>query len=169
MKRNQWILGLFLCVFSAFVLQSCDKDDDPEELIAANSDFANFASWTLVETVTEPNALLGEVAHGGQSETAIRKIYIKDGAKRGSDGYPIGTVIVKHTSFEDSDDNAYLGMVKRGNDFDTDRGDWEYFILNAAGEIQSDADGDLRGDSAFKMCGGCHTIASDTDYIFTTN
>ena len=172
MKRNQWILALFLCVFGAFVLQSCSKDDDPEELIAANSDFASFESWTLLATETglapEGSSLAG--AHGGSVEASVRRIYSKGGEARGSDGYPVGTIIVKHTTFTDgSADDAYHGMVKRGNDFDTSRGDWEYFILNAAGEIQSDADGALRGDSSFKACGGCHAAATGTDYIFTTN
>lgn len=173
MKRNQWILALFLCVFGAFVLQSCSDDDDDdviEELIAANSTFADFGSWTLLATemglAPEGSSLGG--AHGGSVEASVRKIYSKGAEARAASGYPVGTVIVKHTTFTDgSADDAYHGMVKRGNDFDTARGDWEYFILNAAGEIQSDADGALRGDSGFKACGGCHAVASGTDYIFT--
>ena len=169
MRRNQWILALFLCVFGAFVLQSCDKDDDPEELIAANSDFADFASgsWTLLATETgvAPEGSSLDSAHGGSVEASERKIYSKGGEARGSDGYPIGTIIVKHTTFTDgSADDVYHGMVKRGNDFDTTKGDWEYFKLNAAGEIQD------RGNSTVLTgCADCHSKAASIDYIFTTN
>ncbi len=167
MKRNQWILGLFICIFSAFVFQSCSDDDDDAEEIATNATFANFESWTLIATETGPSDKLG-AAHGGET-TAVRKIYSKGDEARGNDGYPVGTVIVKHTDFADATDDVYHGMVKRGNDFDSSRGDWEYFILDASGAILSDADGALRGDSSFKACGGCHNSASGTDFIFTTN
>ena len=160
MKKHNWLLTVFCLILCTFIIQSCDKDDD--ELVASDSTFASFESWTLsaIETGDTPNTDLAG-AHSGTNPDAIRKIYSKGGEALSDGEYPIGTVIVKHTFNPEDSSNVYHGMVKRGNDFDTDKGDWEYFVLDADGKISE------RGDSSFKACGGCHGKAASTDYLFT--
>ena len=60
-------------------------------------------------------------------------------------------------------------MVKRGNNFDPDHNDWEYFVLQPDGKIAMDGDGNpLRGANLMGgMCVSCHAQASGSDYIFS--
>jgi cytochrome c peroxidase len=61
-------------------------------------------------------------------------------------------------------------MVKRGNDFNPDGGDWEWFMLNADGSIASEPavrNAKMRGANLMNgMCVSCHSAGS-TDYTFT--
>jgi hypothetical protein len=60
-------------------------------------------------------------------------------------------------------------MVKRGNDFNPNGGDWEWFMLNSDGTIAVDGNGNkMRGaDLMGGMCLMCHTGASNKDYVFS--
>lgn len=167
MKKFSYLLLPILLLFLAVGFQSCDKDEDPKESIADDNTFANFASWSLdVERVgIDPS--LGS-AHGGNDSTTVRKIYFKDGVSRSGDEYPIGATILKY-SFNDNGVDMRTGMVKRGNDFDAEHNDWEYFVVTADGKIATDADGaKMRGANLMNgMCVGCHSGAASKDYIFT--
>jgi hypothetical protein len=60
-------------------------------------------------------------------------------------------------------------MVKRGNDFSPNGGDWEWFMLNADGSIATDPSSGMkmRGASLMNgMCLQCHSAGS-VDYTFT--
>ncbi len=172
MKKNGFLLSLFIALLFGLTIQSCGDDD--EEFVATDSTFANFSTWSLdaVEQGTD-NAVLG-AAHGGSDSSIVRNIYFKDGVDPEDGEYAVGSVIVKHMTNAASNPadsllvNAYFGMVKRGADFDATAGNWEYFILAENGAIAEDADGNSeRGDSSYKACGSCHAAASSSDYIFS--
>ena len=67
--------------------------------------------------------------------------------------------------------NEITGMAKRGNNFDPDNNDWEYFVLNPDGSIATDGEGNkMRGANLMGgMCMGCHSAAASPDYIFSKN
>lgn len=151
------------------VLQSCSNDEEMnQEFIADDSTFANFMSWKLEKTNVGPDPALGG-AHAGNDETVTRMIYFKDGQKASNGVYPVGTIIVKHSKNPAGTVNEFTAMVKRGNGFNPDGGDWEWFMLNANGSIATEAATGMkmRGATLMNgMCMGCHQSAS-TDFAFS--
>jgi hypothetical protein len=118
MKKNNLFTFLAFILFVSYVSQSCQKDtttEEPEEFVATNATFSDFATWTLESTKTGPGAKLG-AAHAGNDTTVSRKIYFKDGQDPVNGTYPTGTVIVKHTSNPAGSIAEYTAMVKRGNE-----------------------------------------------------
>ena len=168
MKKITLTLLPMLFLFLALGFQSCTKDDEPKEFIADDNTFANFEAWSLDVTKQGIDPSLG-AAHGGNDSTTVRKIYFKDGVKRSGDEYPVGATILKYSFNSNGQVNVRTGMVKRGNNFDTEHNDWEYFVLKPDGKIAKDADGNiLRGSNIFNgMCVSCHSGASGKDYIFS--
>ncbi|MEN8137614.1 MAG: hypothetical protein ABFR62_04200 [Bacteroidota bacterium] len=152
-------------------LQSCSKDEEePEksEFIADDNSFADFMSWSLEAEHLGPDPALG-TAHGGNDETVVRKVYYKNGQNPVNGEYPVGTIIVKHSSNPDLSLNEFTAMVKRGNDFNTGGGDWEWFMLNEDGTIATDPSSGMKmrgADLMNGMCLSCHSAAT-TDYSFT--
>ncbi len=164
---------LFKVLFALAVvvsLHSC-KDDDEEmkqEFIADDSSFSNFMSWKLEATNQGPDPALG-TAHAGNDATVTRMIYYKNGQNPVNGEFPVGTIIVKHSKNTDLTVNEFTSMVKRGNGFNPDGGDWEWFMLNANGSIATEAATGMkmRGSNLMDgMCMGCHQAAS-TDFAFT--
>ncbi|MBR9861014.1 cytochrome P460 family protein [bacterium] len=168
MKKTTLFTLLIATIGGLIFLQACGPDDPPidppvdsEEFIADNSTFAGWQNWTLADTNTGPDPALGSAHHGNDS-TVTRSIYFKDDAMRVDSMFPVGTVIVKHSS-NDSTVNEYTGMVKRGNDFNPNYGNWEFFVLDENSEIISRGGTDLMGGA----CTGCHSQADNNDYVFT--
>jgi hypothetical protein len=153
-------------------VQSCkEKDKDntkPTEFVADNSTFSGFKTWTLEKTNKGPSPSLG-AAHAGNDSTVTRKVYFKNGQSRVDGKYPIGTVIVKHSTNPAGTVNEITGMVKRGNGFNPTTGDWEWFMLNEDGTIMKDGGVEVRGGASLLngMCNGCHGKASATDFTFS--
>lgn len=173
MKKQLLKLAVIAAACSFFALQSCDDEDDdpvettPEQFVADNNTFAGWDTWTLVETITEPGSALGG-AHGGQDSSFTRKIYIKDNQQKVNGEYPKGTLIMKHSYNEDMSVNMYTSMAKRGEDFNTEGGGWEWFMTEANGAIGDD--GEMRGaDLLDGMCQSCHNSVASKDYVFTDN
>ena len=168
MKKS--VFSTILALMAIIVLlQSC-KDDENEnpEFVADDSSFSNFESWTLEAENQGPDPSLG-MAHAGNNETVTRKIYFKDGQDPDDGEFPVGTIIVKHSSNPDQSVNEFTAMVKRGNDFNPEGSDWEWFMLNADGSIATDPDSGIkmRGANLMNgMCLSCHSAGS-TDYTFT--
>lgn len=162
-------LGTF--ILGASLFQSCKKDDPtPSEFVADNTTFANFHDWSLDKTNFGPSPSLGNVAHAGNDSTVTRKVYFKNGQNPVSGTYPIGTVIVKHSTNPAGTVNEIVGMVKRGNNFNPTTGDWEWFMLMPDGQIASDPSGNaMRGGATMMngMCNGCHSAASAKDFVFS--
>jgi hypothetical protein len=62
--------------------------------------FSNFMNWVLEDTNQGPDPALG-AAHAGNDETVTREIYYKDGQDPVNGEFPVGTIIVKHSSNPD--------------------------------------------------------------------
>ena len=165
-------LRLFTCLLLplfalAFVITSCeDSDDDVDNgFNATNSDFANFTTWEIIDYTVHPvnDAKLGG-AHGNNINSG-RIIYQNSDAQMNGAEWADGSIFVKETfTWVDGEKTpaaagAFLGMVKRGGEFNPDHGAWEYFMLDAAGEIQT------RGTADLGACQSCHETAA-VDYLF---
>ena len=169
MKRKSLMLVPVLLLFFALGFQSCDKEEEePKELIADNSTFAGFENWSLDVTKYGIDPSLG-TAHGGNDANTVRKIYFKDGVKVEGDEYPVGALIAKRSTNDSTSLDMITGMVKRGNDFDTEHNNWEYFVIMPDGKIATDEQGNaMRGTGLMDgMCLGCHSNAAAKDYIFS--
>lgn len=178
MKRNYFNLFSFVLLATAITMISCKKDDEednttpePEEYVATSDSFKNFESWTLGAEPMGIDPALG-AAHGGNDSTVIRSIYFKENAKPVNGEYPVGSVVVKYSHNDAGTVEMYTAMVKRGGNYDSDNGGWEYFMLSGDGAIATDSDGnEMRGDGPTMMggmCLNCHSNAgSGMDYIFT--
>jgi hypothetical protein len=169
MKTRKMITMAAMIALGAFTFQSCKEDEDVvQEYIADDNSFKSFMSWTLEATHQGPDPALGP-AHGGNDSTVVREVFFKDGQDIKDGEYPVGTLIVKHSHNPGSSVNEFTALAKRGNDFNTDGGDWEWFVLNSDGTIAVDDSGNkLRGaDLMGGMCLNCHTGASSKDYVFS--
>ncbi len=167
--KNFYVFLFSLVVIASVVsVQSCTKDKEPTEFIADDNTFANYESWSLDVERQGIDPSLG-AAHGGNDSTTIRKIYFKDGVSRSGDEYPVGATILKYSYNSNGSVNVRTGMVKRGNNFDPDHNNWEYFVITPDGKIAKNADGKvLRGSNLLNgACVSCHSGASSKDYIFT--
>lgn len=176
MRHTKILTILALIIGSSLFIQSCSEDDDDNgqnnssstEFIADDDTFTDFMSWSLDATHQGPDPALG-AAHGGNDSTVTRMVYFKDGQNPQDGVYPVGTVIVKHSSNPDQSVNEFTAMAKRGNDFAPSGGDWEWFMLDSDGTIAEDEDGNpMRGaDLMGGMCVSCHAQASNKDYVFS--
>ncbi len=158
---------------------SCKKEENeptPEptptpvvqEFIADTNSFVSFMTWTVQSTKKGPSPSLS-TAHVGNDTSVTRKVHFKDGQNVVNGKYPIGTIIVKHATNPAGTVNELTAMVKRGNNFNSGTGDWEFFMLNSNGKIAKDATGNLmRGANLMGgMCGNCHGAVASKDYIFS--
>lgn len=152
-------------------IQSCSKSEDttPQEFIADTNTFTGNMNWPLDKTFNGPDPLLGAMAHANNDEKVVRNIHFKNGQNPVNGKYPIGTLIIKHSYNPDGTVNEYTAMAKRGNNFNPNGGDWEYFVLAASGAIATDDSGmPMRGASLMGgMCASCHSMASAKDYVFS--
>lgn len=169
----KYIAIVSLCTLLAFsgVLSSCKSDTSsaPAEFIADNTTFANSGTWAVTSTTKGPDPALGAMAHGGNDSTVTRVVHIKDNQARVSGKFPIGTLIIKHST-SPSGMNAITAMAKRGNGFNSAGNDWEFFMLNPDGSIATDptTKTPMRGANLMDgMCMGCHSGASAKDFVFT--
>lgn len=177
MKRILTILTVFTFIVATTLIQSCKKDDDKattptpnnSEFIADSTTFLNFMMWPIQATKNGVDPSLG-MAHAGNDSTTTRRVHFKDGVNPINGKYPIGSIIVKHTTNTAGTLNEFTGMVKRGNGFNPSKGDWEFFMLTADGKIANDMSTGtpMRGANLMNgMCGGCHNGAASKDYIFS--
>ena len=171
MKSNLYLKYFAMLLVGLILFQSCSDDDEEEaapvaEFVATNADFANFRSWPEVATHQGPGPEIGGAHHGPDDEVS-RTIYVKNNQKRGADGkFPVGTLIVKDTR-KNGETVEVTAMVKRGNGFNPDNNDWEWFMLEPDGKIARDNSLELRGAKLMGgMCGSCHLQASSKDFSF---
>jgi len=172
------LVFLFLATSAIFTstIQSCKEEDDTntpnlpvaQEFIADSNSFSSFMSWPIGATNQGPDPALG-TAHAGNDSTVTRTVYFKNDQNRVNGKFPVGTIIVKHSTNLSGSVNEFTAMVKRGNNFNPSKGDWEFFMLNSNGSIAVDGSGmPMRGANLMNgMCGGCHAGASNKDYIFS--
>lgn len=100
-------------------------------------------------------------AHDATDSSIRRWMYIKQkDAVRGSNGqFPIGTILMKRSKRENGEVVMTLAMAKRGNGFNANGKDWEWFMLNPDGSIMDRGAGLMGG-----MCNACHSGAPDMAY-----
>ncbi len=154
---------LFIASFYA-----CNKTESESEFIADDNTFINFKNWDLEKTYVGPDPLLAEMAHANNDSTVIRNVYFKDGQNPAEGKYPTGTLVVKNSYNPSKSINEFVAMSKRGNGFNPQGNDWEYFVLNADGTIANDNGLPLRGANLMNgLCINCHVVASNHDYIFS--
>lgn len=172
MKRI--ILLSMLMIASVIIIfnQSCKKEKKvavPTEFVADNNSFKDFMSWPMQSTVNGPDPLLGAMAHANNDSSVVRHVYFKNGQDRVNGQFPVGTIVVKHSTNPSGTVNELTGMVKRGNGFNPNAADWEFFMLKPDGTIATDTTGMvMRGANLMGgMCGGCHSGATGKDYIFS--
>jgi hypothetical protein len=137
------------------------------EFIAKDANFAKYDTWTKVGEFKGPNPALGP-AHEGNNDTVTRVVFIKNNAKRASNGqFRVGTILAKQHRAADGKIMGITAMVKRGGGFNPEFGGWEWFMLNPETRtVLKNAEGnEVRG--AIQMCNGCHSQAKDKDFVFT--
>ena len=179
MKKNKITITLAFALITSLIVFSCKKektepapypDNNPpaaSEFIADTNTFLSYSTWTVQATNQGPDPALG-MAHSGNDSTVVRMVHFKDGQNPVNGKYPVGTIIVKHSS-NMSSVNELTAMVKRGNNFNPTKGDWEFFMLMPNGKIAKDSTGMyMRGANLMGgMCGSCHAGAANKDYIFS--
>lgn len=173
MRKNAFYLNLLVILMIMGVVGACTKDNNndpqnpPAEYVATDASFADFQNWQLAAQNQGPDPALGPAHHGNDS-SVIRHIYFKDSQVASGGTYPLGTIIVKESKNTDMSVHETTAMVKRGNNFNPDHGDWEWFMLAPDGKIAMDGDGNpVRGANLMGgMCLGCHSTAA-TDYVFS--
>ena len=159
-----------LSLTASLVLGSCAlfAKPEPSDFEARDGDFAGYSGWALAAKTSGSSPLLG-MAHDAKNPDVTRFIYVKDDAKRKSNGqFPVGTILVKQSQIKDGSlVGVATAMVKRAKGFNSEAGDWEWFMLEPkSGAIIKNAQGEAqRGKIGF--CIACHTDASETDYSFT--
>lgn len=170
MKNLNFIRYLAMAIAVFLSIQACEEDDEiaddtDDEFVASSSDFSDFRNWTELSTVSGPDPAIGP-AHQANDETTTRTIYIKENVNRMANGeFPVGTILVKDTQDDAGNTVEVTAMVKRGNGFDADNNDWEWFMLMPDGVIAIDNGSPVRG--AIQMCSGCHAQNQDEDYVFS--
>lgn len=174
MKKKLFTFSLILLTGTTVVFESCKNDsEDPitpdPEFIADDNTFSGFEQWSLVATKNGVDPANLGMAHAGNDSTSVRKIYFKDANAARVDGeFPVGTVLSKLSAWESGSKQMITAMAKRGNDFDSEGNDWEYFILNADGSILVDGGETKRGANLNNGgCKGCHGKVSNNDYVFS--
>lgn len=176
MKKISFLPLVAVMIMGIGSLQSCKNDNSTnptptvQEFIADSSSFSSFISWSIDKTFYGPDPLLGAMAHTNNDSTVVRNVHFKNGQNPVNGKYPIGTLIVKHSHNPTGTVNEVTAMAKRGNNFNPNYGDWEFFMLTPSGTIAIDATSGMpmRGASLMSgMCGSCHTMASAKDFIFS--
>ena len=128
--------------------------------------FETWEDWILEVTKTGIDTNLG-VAHFASDSASTRDVYFFEGQDPNNGKYPEGTMIFKHIRTIDSTQSEYVGMVKQEKGFNQESNDWEWFVLNANGKVQTDDDDDIRGANIFSgYCTNCH-ISATTDMVFS--
>lgn len=164
-------LGFAILFGISLTFFSCSEDTtqaNEQEFVADDNSFKDFMSWKLEATNKGPDPALG-MAHSGNDSTVTRYVYIKNGANRVEGKFPIGTIIVKHSTNPSGSVNEFTAMVKRGNKFNPEGGDWEWFMLSPDGKIMIGSDNrPMRGANLMDgMCVGCHSAAAKKDFVFS--
>lgn len=175
MKKKLFTLCGIVMISATVVLSSCKNETTPTptqanpEFIADNSTFSGFEKWSLIATKNGVDPANLGMAHAGNDSTSVRKIYFQDANAARVDGeFPVGTVLSKLSTWESGNKQMITAMAKRGNSFDPDGKNWEYFILNADGSILVDGSETKRGANLNNGgCKGCHGKVSNNDYVFS--
>jgi hypothetical protein len=170
MNKPNGIRIVLLGFTASLMLASCapNKAQEASDFEARDGDFAGYATWALAAKATGATDQL-DIAHDAKNPDVTRYIFVKDDAKRKSDGqFPVGTLIVKQSRLSDGTlVGVATAMVKRAKGYNAAAGNWEWFMLEPkTGIIAKNPQGEVqRGKIGF--CIACHTDAEGQDYAFT--
>ncbi|MBD3234255.1 MAG: hypothetical protein GF315_11085 [candidate division Zixibacteria bacterium] len=142
----------------------------PSEFVVEDGDEYDFFAdgpdnWEQIDSTYGLDARLQGFAHGDTMYSRITYRW-QPGGKFDEDygEYPVGTTIIKEVFNWDNGNKVYppdggwTAMVKRGGDYNSSGGDWEWFMFNPVDSSLSDR-GQLAG------CIDCHAGAAN-DYVF---
>ena len=134
--------------------------------IAFSEDFADFQSWT--------SFYLGDLPPTINEIPGPRTVYIKQLPPKGSQSFPVGTMIVKAIQVGDPVDWQIFAMVKRGGGFnDVGAVGWEWFelslklgALNVVWRGNAPPNGmGYGGGIGGGVCNTCHASATANDFV----
>ncbi|HLL53923.1 MAG TPA: hypothetical protein VK447_10275 [Myxococcaceae bacterium] len=158
---------LLLCLlpFAA----ACGEEPPPTSFIALQRDFQAFPTWETFRLRPEPD---GESLHAGGE----RDLYLSQRPRRGSAGFPVGTIIVKHADGAGTPDGPRTyAMVKRGGDYNLEgAANWEWFELVPSELNPSNWLITWRGlgppigaeyGNTGQTCNDCHALARENDFV----
>lgn len=170
MNKFNGIQIALIGVAASLTLGSCALfgGGEPSDFDARDGDFAGYEKWALAGTTTGASDQL-DIAHDAKNPAVTRYIFVKDNAKRKSDGqYPVGTIIAKQSRLADGSlVGVATAMVKRAKGFSPNAGNWEWFMLEPkTGTIIKNPQGESQRGK-ISMCIACHVDAEATDYSFT--
>lgn len=173
LKKITTLSIITLAIIGITILQACKEDGKntdptPSEFVADDNTFSKYMSFPVGGTFFGANPALGGMAHGGNDSSVTRIVHYLNNQDRVNGKFPLGTVIVKRAT-SPAGMNETTAMVKRGNNFNPNVGDWEFFMLSPLGGIAKDSTGmPMRGANLIGgMCGGCHSAAASKDFIFS--
>ena len=161
------VLGsLMLFLVTCASVQNASKYTDPA-YVTDVMDIKGYIMWPKVNQMTITGDTSGSLGPAHEGVQGFREIYINITGLDVSLGrvdfpYPAGTIVVKE-AFADKDgakgDLASITvMIKRGDNYDPDNGNWEYMMLSPAYDVAAQGKVD--------MCIGCHAVAKDKDWVF---
>jgi hypothetical protein len=145
--------------------------------IAQASDFDGFHAW--------PSFFLSNaLAPGDAHINGPRRVYINRVPPKGSEAFPVGTILVKESDTPLTEAGVppavprrtVFASVKRGGGYDP-KGDvdWEWFALQNLDDGTErvlwrgpgPASGGVYGNGLLGGCSTCHKVAKKTDYVLT--
>jgi cytochrome c553 len=133
----------------------------PAEYEAIDADFADYKTWTVIGESSAPHEKLGG-AHKSGDPNSVRRAYkkqIQANPDTEAQGYPTGTIIVKEVE-QNSAITEITAMVKRGGNFNSEHGAWEWFMLEPSTLAIAGRGADLMNG----MCSSCHEAAEEPEY-----
>ncbi len=148
-------------------------DESNREYVAKISDFANYKGWEVIDYIIgKTNPFIGS-AHKGNDINYSRIVYKSPSTEKVNGVYKVGSIVLKETfTWKDGEKKfasmgGILAMVKRGDNFNKEGGDWEWF------EISPDLSKvKARGGKEMMkgMCNSCHSMANSQerggDFVF---
>jgi hypothetical protein len=142
-----------------------------QSLAGSKNIFADYETWAVIDNTKYPvNLSLLKDAHQGHDPDHIRYIYAN--TQKAGDSYMPGSIFVMETfrwnngEKEYADSEGIVAMVKRGDSFNPEDNNWEWFILN-----NEDISIYKRGANLMNgSCCNCHRqaniISIGMDYVF---
>jgi len=161
--KKYYLIALLMFVGSILLYAGGQGEEKPTDV----STLMGYTSWMKVNREAITGDQTGVLGPAHQGVEGFREIFINKKGERVASGensypYPVGTVIVKE-SYTNNDGmkgdlDSLTVMVKRKTGYDPDNNDWEY--------IMSSPGWDVAAQGRLEMCIGCHTAASDRDFVF---
>lgn len=125
---------------------------------------AGFQRWDRLNREPIPPNSPATQRVGFDAHLGTKDVYVsvpRERLRPGGD-YPDGTIVVK--AARDGADITLVAIMRKIQGVDPAHGDWEFV------EYKSSGDGSFATDASLTdgTCWGCHAIAEETDWVFTT-